>query len=396
MTEWDLSGDFDHDVAAASLTEHPDVWTDGSLVLDQVAGISSSGAGFFAHQDERFWRGCRWGHVDVVCSDSAHVHCRGVSSVPGPLQTVQRAEMWGVVLALKTSPAVHLGVDNLGVVRHVDRLLDGCRGPVPFELVNDGDLLLLIERILHLRGLDTVRISKVKGHADEGMVRNGQVREVDRLGNNAADEAADFGRRRVGDSVIDARRNLSGVCNRWYPVILDLHRFFIAVSRAVVNHDGDPGTAPDPLAWSAGALPKRRRLVHAVRGRAFLPGPPGIWHSEWVHGPASAICAEDIALWPYTPGLLVKWVSFLNSLHWPVGDLDLGVGGVSFVELLILYELWAGERLSLEKAEPRYLRPGRPISVSAVPFGPGIDIWRSCRFYWCFDEVSLFTAWRAW
>ena len=50
------------------------------------------------------------------------------------------------------------------------------------------------------------------------------------------------------------------------------------------------------------------------------------------------------------------------------------------LELLILYELWAGERLSLEKSHPRYLRPGRPISVSAVPFGPGIDIWRSCRF----------------
>ena len=33
---------------------------------------------------------------------------------------------------------------------------------VPLELVNDGDLLLLIERILHLRELDTVRISKVK------------------------------------------------------------------------------------------------------------------------------------------------------------------------------------------------------------------------------------------
>ena len=59
---------------------------------------------------------------------------------------------------------------------------------------------------------------------------------------------------------------------------------------------------------------------------------------------------------------------------------DLGVGGISYVELLILYELWAGERLSLEKATPRYLRPGRSISVSAVPFGPGTDIWRSCRF----------------
>ena len=54
------------------------------------------------------------------------------------------------------------GVDNLGVVRHVGRLLDGCHGTVPFELVKDGDLLLLIERMLHLRGLDTVRITKVK------------------------------------------------------------------------------------------------------------------------------------------------------------------------------------------------------------------------------------------
>ena len=77
---------------------------------------------------------------------------------------------------------------------------------------------------------------------------------------------------------------------------------------------------------------------------------------------------------------MVKWVSFLGSLHWPAGGLDLGVGGVPNVELLILYEPWAGERLSLEKAHPRYLRPGRPISVSAVPCGPGIDVWRSCRF----------------
>ena len=298
-------------------------------------------------------------------------------------------------MALQTSGAVHLGADNLGVVRHVGRLLDGCRGPVPLELVNDGDLLLLIERMLHHRGLDTVRICKVKGHADEDMVLHGRVRGEDKLGNDAADEAADFGRRRVSPAVIDARRTLSGVCSRWYSIILDLHRFFIAVSRAVVNLDGRGGTAPDPLVWSAGALHKRRRLVHAVRDRAFLPGPPGIRHSEWFQVPAAAICAEDVALWPYTPGLLVKWVSFLISLHWPVGDLDLGVGGVSYEELLILYELWTGERLSLEKAHPRYLRPGRPISVSAVPFGPGIDIWRSCRFigalmrYLCLLPVRL-------
>ena len=121
-------------------------------------------------------------------------------------------------MALQSSGAVHLGVDNLGVVRHVGRLLDGRPGSIPFELLKDGDLLLHIDRMLRLRGPDTVRISKVKGHADEAMVLNGQVREIDRLGNNTADEAADFGRRRVGNAVNDARRNLSGVCNRWYPV----------------------------------------------------------------------------------------------------------------------------------------------------------------------------------
>ena len=64
----------------------------------------------------------------------------------------------------------------------------GCRGPKPFELVNDGDLLLLIDRMLRQRGLDTVCISKVKGHADDGMVLHGQVRREDKLGNDAADE----------------------------------------------------------------------------------------------------------------------------------------------------------------------------------------------------------------
>ena len=75
----------------------------------------------------------------------------------------------------------------------------------------DGDLLFLIERMLRLRGLDTVRISKVKGHADEALVRAGAVRGLDKMVNDGADEAADFGRRRVPWWVIDAWRNLSGL-----------------------------------------------------------------------------------------------------------------------------------------------------------------------------------------
>ena len=213
--------------------------------------------------------------------------------------------MWGVILALQASCGVHLGVDNLNVVRHVGRLLDNNLGARPSKILKDGDLLCLIHRILLLRGLDTVKVSKVKGHADEGMVLGGRVRDLDRMGNKAADEAADFGRRRVPVHVVDARRNLVGVCNRWYPVVRHLHRFFVAIARAVVNHDDGGGTAPNPLVWSAGSLPKRRRDVDAVRNFAFLPGPVGIWGGDWVSFAVSGITVDDVRVWPDSVSLLV-------------------------------------------------------------------------------------------
>ena len=117
--------------------------------------MSSAGAGFFAHQPASCWDHRCWGHVDPICPVGSVQCCRGFFAVPGPFQSVQRAELWGVILASQSSGAVHLGVENLGVVRHVGGLLDGRRCSVPFELVKDGDLLVLIERMLHLRGFDT-------------------------------------------------------------------------------------------------------------------------------------------------------------------------------------------------------------------------------------------------
>ena len=110
---------------ASSVPDQPNARSDGSLVLDRVTGISSSGAGFFAHQSVIFWEDRRWGHVDHVRPAGDFQSRRGFCSVLGPLQSVQRAEMCGVIWALQSSGAVHLGVDNLGVVRHFGRLLDG-------------------------------------------------------------------------------------------------------------------------------------------------------------------------------------------------------------------------------------------------------------------------------
>ena len=55
---------------------------------------------------------------------------------------------------------------------------------------------------------------------------------------------------------------------------------------------------------------------------------------------------------------------FLSHLHWPSGSVNMGHFGVSFLELLILFEQWAG----------------RPISVSSVPVSEGIEIRHGCQF----------------
>ena len=60
--------------------------------------------------------------------------------------------MWEVTLALQASDAIHLGVDILNVVRLFGRLLDGVRSSRPAVLVNDGDLIVLIGKILEQKG----------------------------------------------------------------------------------------------------------------------------------------------------------------------------------------------------------------------------------------------------
>ena len=93
------------------------------------------------------------GHQDDDIGEGrANRSCRGHCSVSGPLQSVQRAEFWGVMLALQAADAVHLGVDNLGVARHVGRLLDGNSGCCPAELVKDGDLVFAYWQDLEMRG----------------------------------------------------------------------------------------------------------------------------------------------------------------------------------------------------------------------------------------------------
>ena len=66
------------------------------------------------------------------------------------------------------------------------------------------------------------------------MVDDGTVRWQDKDGN----EAADWGRRRQPEHVMDARRRIQNASSFWFSIFRDLHLFFIAVARKAVKNDG--------------------------------------------------------------------------------------------------------------------------------------------------------------
>ena len=188
--------------------------------------------------------------------DARLERCRAFLPVPGVMQTVQRAELRGAIVAMQAYWPCHFGIDNLNVARTIGRLLDRDCLVKPLPLVKAGDLVALVQYIIRARGRDTVRVTKVKGHAEDSDAQHGRVRLEDQLGNAEADTAADLGRRHQSEALIDARRRLLQARSHWYPIMLLLHRFMIAVARITVNHDGRGGTTLDPLVWDQGGLPK--------------------------------------------------------------------------------------------------------------------------------------------
>ena len=146
-------------------------------------------------------------------------------------------------------------------------------------LVKDGDLIASVQYMVRTRGRETVRVTKVKGHAEDFDVLQGRVRLIDQQGNAEADTAADLGRRHQSEMLINARRRLLQARSYWYPIMFDLHRFMIAVAQVSVNHDGKGGIAPDPLVWDQWSRPKVRKLGIRVNvDLASLPGPS--WFPE--------------------------------------------------------------------------------------------------------------------
>ena len=176
-----------------SVPDSPNIWTDGSREPIPHLDIEIAGAGAFVHSPCHSSLIVIIGVMLRIWMIHMRVALTSFSGVPGPIQSVQRAEYWGVILALQAYSGIHIGIDNMNVLRGVAGLLSHGVPRSPLPLMKDGDLLSIIRSMLCLRGFETVKVSKVKGHATPAMVASGDVRLEDLVGNNGADAAADFG-----------------------------------------------------------------------------------------------------------------------------------------------------------------------------------------------------------
>ena len=148
---WTPPDYWDADDVALEMSDHPNIWTDGSREdFSSTGDFEVAGAGVYLLAAEVAFESAVWGVAEEY-GDARLERCRAFMPVPGILQTVQRAEFWGAIVAMQAYWPCHLGIDNLNVARTLGRLLDRDCLAKPLPLVKDGDLVALAQYMIRTR-----------------------------------------------------------------------------------------------------------------------------------------------------------------------------------------------------------------------------------------------------
>ena len=98
---WTPPDYWDADHIALEMSDHPNVWNDGSREdFSSLGGFEVAGAGVYSPASEVAFDGSVWGTAEEY-GDACRERHRAFLQVPGVMQSVQRAEFWGAIVAMQ-------------------------------------------------------------------------------------------------------------------------------------------------------------------------------------------------------------------------------------------------------------------------------------------------------
>ena len=153
-----------------------------------------------------------------------------------------------------------------------------------------------MKKLVDARRPGVAAVSKVKGHADEGMVRAGKVRELTRLVMNLRIKLP---------ILVVAGLTLGSLIPGELTLVLTEHGtsgsgftpLFVAMVRVIVEYDGGGALLQTRWFGALGAQVKRRRIIEAVRDSAMSPSPERLWTGGWQSWPAVVVADGNVEHW---------------------------------------------------------------------------------------------------
>lgn len=265
--------------------EEINVYTDGSMTNPKIRFYGLLGYGAFWPRRSESTQDID--NDEMVLADGHRFDNDGMT-IYGHLKGLRgsstRAEIFAAIVALPAKGSVHIGSDSMNVVRGIHAIRSSIRsndkrrlkGLKPkafpfakrFGLVNDGDLWQQMYARIISKGAHAVKTTWVKGHATDIHIAQGKATLASKIGNDAADKAADDGVATHNSVAIDASTAFAQRLNNHSKLIYRIQSLILRVRKTETLERDRRELAANPFSKKASTMVKIDGLPDDMRSRS--------------------------------------------------------------------------------------------------------------------------------
>ena len=195
------------------------VYTDGSWLfpLKQFLGLGGAGVwwperSLTKKQEGQPYHPLSKAENDIAFHQQSNEGVRLYTKIGGYGGSSTRTELAAGIIAVCAHGPVHIGSDSKAFVDTANVILQditkGRKPHKPWKLVSDGDLWDHFHQAVISKGVESLKITWVKGHATQDHIDKGITTLKNKLGNDEADAVADIGTALHGQDIMTAAKCL--------------------------------------------------------------------------------------------------------------------------------------------------------------------------------------------